>query len=298
MAYVVMTGVSVIIPTHNRSEKVCRAVRSVLDQTYSDYEIIVIDDASNDDTVNRLEEFGESIKVIIHEKTMGVSASRNSGIKEAKGNYIAFLDSDDYWLPAKLEIQVGFFRDKPGALICQTNEIWIRNGRRVNPAKKHRKPSGDIFVPSLKLCLVSPSAVMMKKSLLYEVGMFDEEYPVCEDYDLWLRISCKYPVYLIDKDLLVKEGGASDQLSTRLKGMDRFRISSMVKLLEREILGEEREREVFKELDKKCRIYGEGCIKRGKMEEGEYYLNLVKKLNNHETHEQFIYHETHEIHEK
>jgi glycosyltransferase involved in cell wall biosynthesis len=277
-----MTEVSVIIPTCNRAEKVCRAIRSVLDQTFSDYEIIVIDDASADDTRNRLKEFGRSIKVIIHDETRGVSASRNSGIKQANGNYIAFLDSDDYWLPGKLETQIRFFRENPDALICQTNEIWVRKGRRVNPAKKHMKPSGDIFVPSLNLCLVSPSAVMMKRSLLDEVGLFDEEYPVCEDYDLWLRISCKYPVYLIDKDLLVKEGGASDQLSTSLKGMDRFRISSMIRLLERGVLNKRQERAVFKELDKKCRIYGEGCIKRGKVEEGEYYLSLVKKISNHE----------------
>lgn len=277
-----MTEVSVIIPTCNRAEKVCRAIRSVLDQTFSDYEIIVIDDASADDTRNRLKEFGRSIKVIIHDETRGVSASRNSGIKQANGNYIAFLDSDDYWLPGKLETQIRFFRENPDALICQTNEIWIRKGRRVNPAKKHMKPSGDIFIPSLNLCLVSPSAVMMKRALLDEVGLFDEEYPVCEDYDLWLRISCKYPVYLIDKDLLVKEGGASDQLSTSLKGMDRFRISSMIRLLERGVLNKGQERAVFKELDKKCRIYGEGCIKRGKIEEGEYYLSLVKKISNHE----------------
>ena len=280
-----MTEVSVIIPTYNRSEKACRAVRSVLDQTYPDYEIIVIDDASTDDTASRLEEFKKSINVIIHSENKGVSASRNSGIKTAKGNYIAFLDSDDYWLPKKLEIQISFFRKNPGALICQANEIWVRKGRRVNPAKKHLKPSGDIFVPSLKLCLVSPSAVLMKRSLLDEVGLFDEDLPVCEDYDLWLRISCKYPVYLIDKDLLVKEGGAPDQLSTSLKGMDRFRIRSMIKLLESGELSKEQEEAVFKELDKKCRIYGEGCIKRGKAEEGEYYLALVKKIINHEPHE-------------
>ncbi len=276
-----MTEVSVIIPTFNRARKVCRAVRSVLNQTFSDYEIIVIDDASADDTGRRLEEFAGSIKLITHGENRGVSASRNSGIIRSKGQYIAFLDSDDYWLPEKLETQIRFFRENPDALICQASEIWIRKGRRVNPAKKHIKPSGDIFVSSLKLCLVSPSAVMIKKPLLDEVGLFDEEFPVCEDYDLWLRISHKYPVYLIQKDLLVKEGGASDQLSASMKGMDRFRIRSMVKLLREGELGKDQKKALLKELDKKCRVYGEGCVKRGKVEEGEYYLGLVENLINH-----------------
>ncbi|MFC1839288.1 glycosyltransferase family 2 protein [Thermodesulfobacteriota bacterium] len=280
-----MIEVSVIISTYNRAERVCRAIRSVLDQTFSDYEIIVIDDGSTDDTRMRLEEFGESIKLILHDETRGVSASRNSGIKQANGNYIALLDSDDYWLPEKLETQIRFFRENPNALICQTNEIWIRKGRRVNPAKKHLKPSGDIFIPSLKLCLVSPSAVMMKRYLFDEIGLFDEEFPVCEDYDLWLRIGCKYPVYLIDRNLLVKEGGAPDQLSISMKGMDRFRVRSMTKLLERGVLNEMQKKALLKELEKKCLIYGEGCIKRGKPEEGEYYLGLVKSLMNHEPHE-------------
>lgn len=270
-----MTQVSVIIPTYNRAKKVSSAVSSVLDQTCTDFEIIVIDDASTDDTNDRLEEFGDKIRLIKHGENRGVSAARNTGIKEAKGKYIALLDSDDYWVPKKLEVQIDFFNKNQAAVICQAREIWIRNGRRVNPAKKHLKPSGDIFIPSLKLCLVSPSAVMLKRSLFDEVGLFDEELPVCEDYDLWLRISYKYPVHLIDQDLLVKEGGAPDQLSTSLMGMDRFRIQSMVKLLKKEVLNNTQRNALIKELDKKCMVYGKGCVKRGKNEEGEYYLNLV-----------------------
>jgi glycosyltransferase involved in cell wall biosynthesis len=273
-----MTKVSVIIPTFNRADKVCRAVSSVIDQTYRDIEIIVIDDASTDNTIQRLNDFGSRIKVIRHDKNMGVSASRNSGIKIAKGEYIALLDSDDYWLPEKFEVQIAFFKARPDALICQARELWIRHGKRVNPGKKHLKPSGDIFIPSLKLCLVSPSAVMFKKSLLDEVGMFDEEFPVCEDYDLWLRISYKYPVYLIEQDLLVKEGGAPDQLSASIKGMDMYRIKAMVNLYKKRVLDETQTKALLQELEYKCEVYGNGCIKRGKKEEGEYYLDLVKTL--------------------
>ncbi len=280
-----MIEVSVIIPTYNRAEKVCRAVKSVLDQTFTDFEIIVIDDASTDDTIDRLKKFGDRVKIIRPSENKGVSAARNSGIRAADGRYIALLDSDDYWMPEKLQVQLDFFNENPEAVICQAREIWIRKGKRVNPAKKHLKPSGDIFIPSLKLCLVSPSAVMFKKSLLDEVGLFDEEFPVCEDYDLWLRIAYRYPVYLIEQDLLVKEGGAPDQLSSSMPGMDRYRIMAMAKIYKRGVLNDSQRHALINELGEKCRVYGEGCIKRGKNEEGEYYLSLVKKLINHESHQ-------------
>ncbi len=269
-----MTEVSVIIPTFNRGEKVLRAVSSVLCQTFTDFEIIVVDDGSFDETRTLLDPFQDRIRLIIHPENRGVSAARNSGIKASKSPLIAFLDSDDYWMPEKLEAQVGFFRENPDAVACQTEELWVRNGTRVNPRKRHLKPSGDIFEPSLKLCLVSPSAVMLRKNLFDEVGLFDEELPVCEDYDLWLRISCRHPVHLIERSLLVKEGGASDQLSASRRGMDRFRIRAMINLLESGRLNGDQIRLVRRELEIKCRIYGEGCLKRGKTGEGNYYLGL------------------------
>ena len=273
-----MIKVSVIIPTYNRAKKVCRAISSVLNQTYEDFELIVIDDGSDDHTRESVSRFKDNIVMINHSQNMGVSAARNSGIAIAEGKFIAFLDSDDQWMPEKLEVQIDFFRENPGAVACQTGEIWIRNGKRVNPKNRHLKPSGDIFEPSLELCLVSPSAVMLKRSLLDEVGLFDESFPVCEDYDLWLRISKKYPVYLIEKDLVMKEGGAPDQLSSTLKGMDKFRIKSMVKLLEEGELTEKQVVAVIKELEIKCRIYGEGCLKRGKTDESNYYLTLPEEM--------------------
>lgn len=273
-----MTEVSVIIPTYNRAQKVSRAITSVLDQTFKDVEVIVIDDGSVDETTDVLAEFRANINVIRHPENRGVSAARNSGIRASQSPFIAFLDSDDYWLPEKLETQMQFFRDHPDAVACQPEEMWVRNGRRVNPWKKHLKPSGDIFERSLKLCVVSPSAVMIRRGLFDEVGLFDEDFPVCEDYDLWLRISCRYPIYLIDKYMLVKEGGHPDQLSSMLKGMDRFRIKAMVKLLQGGCLDKDQIRAVHNELEKKCRIYGNGCIKRGKKEEGEFFLRLPEKL--------------------
>ena len=180
--------VSVIIPTYNRWPMLGEAVESVLAQTAGDYELIVVDDGSTDETRCRLADYGSRLTVLT-QRRRGVSAARNLGASRASGGYLAFLDSDDLWHPKKLQRQLDFMERSPEVEICQTDEIWIRNGVRVNPRRRHRKPSGDIFRASLELCLVSPSAVMMRRELFERLGGFDESLPVCEDYDLWLRIS-------------------------------------------------------------------------------------------------------------
>ena len=269
-----MAAVSVIIPTFNRAVKTARAISSVLYQRFTDYEIVVVDDGSTDETEQVLHPFKNHIRYVAHKTNRGVSAARNTGLAVSKSPLIAFLDSDDYWLPDKLAVQKAFFDKNPDTMICQTEETWIRNGKRANPGKRHLKPSGDVFEPSLALCLVSPSAVMLKRELLEEVGVFDEDLPACEDYDLWLRIACRYPVFLIPQRLVIKEGGHPDQLSARFKGMDRFRIKSMVKLLQESPLRESQKKATLKELSRKCQVYGTGCLKRGKKTEGAYYLEL------------------------
>lgn len=273
-----MAAVSIIIPTFNRAHRIARAVASVLYQTFADYEILVVDDGSEDGTRQVLSQFHSRIKRISHFKNLGVSAARNTGIRESHSPLIAFLDSDDYWLPQKLAAQVSFFSHHPKAVACQTEELWIRRGVRVNPMKKHLKPSGEIFEPALKLCVVSPSAVMVRRPLLQEVGLFDEEFPVCEDYDLWLRIAWKYPVDLIPEFLVIKEGGAPDQLSRSVEAMDRYRIRAIVRLVESGCLTERQTEAALKELRFKCRVYGNGCLRRGKKEEGRYYLDLPDRL--------------------
>jgi glycosyltransferase involved in cell wall biosynthesis len=273
-----MTKVSVIIPTFNRAHLVARAISSVLFQTFENYEILVVDDGSTDSTGKVVEQFGSRMRYIPLGSNHGVSAARNAGIRESSSSYIAFLDSDDYWLPEKLSSQMRFFRHNPEILICQTEELWIRRGRRVNPGKIHRKPSGHIFSPSLKMCLVSPSAVMMNRSLLDEAGLFDETLPACEDYDLWLRIASRYPIPLIVKPLVMKTGGHADQLSRRFSGMDRFRIRSLANLLYGNSLTSGQKQETLEELKKKCHIYAKGCLKRGRIKEGRFYLELPENV--------------------
>ena len=267
--------VSVIIPTYNRGWIIKEAIDSVLAQDYTEFELIVVDDGSTDHTSDVLDSYRNVIKVI-PQKNKGVSAARNLGIAEASGKFIAFLDSDDLWLSQKLTLQIEFFNQTPDALICQTEEVWIRNGLRVNPKKRHKKPSGMIFKPSLELCLVSPSAVMIQRSLLDRVGGFDETLPACEDYDLWLRIGCRFPVHLIDAPLIIKRGGHDDQLSAR-PGLDKFRIKAIEKIINSGILSDDQHRAAVKMLKKKCDIYAAGCRKRGREEEARYYTLLSNK---------------------
>lgn len=266
--------VSVILPTYNRARTLETAIDSVLEQDYPNIELIVIDDGSTDNTPQVLAGYNGRV-TLISQPNKGVSAARNAGIKKSRGELIALLDSDDAWTSEKISCQVEFFNSHPEAMICQTEEIWIRNHHRVNPKAKHKKPSGMIFEPSLKLCLVSPSAVMMRKALFEIKGLFDETFTVCEDYDLWLRISHDTPVFLIEKSCTIKHGGHPDQLSSR-HSQDRYRIKSLINILESGVLTPGQVESAQKVLKEKCRIYGSGCIKRQRLEEGRFYLDLYE----------------------
>jgi glycosyltransferase involved in cell wall biosynthesis len=268
--------VSVVIPTHNRWPMIAEAVQSVLTQTFGDFELIVVDDGSIDNTARLLSSCDSRVQVLSQPHT-GVAAARNAGVARSRGKYIAFLDSDDLWSPAKLAIQADFMEHNPEMHICQTEEIWIRRGVRVNPKARHRKPSGDIFQRSLELCLVSPSAVMMTKELFYLAGGFDEWFPVCEDYDLWLRIAVAHPVFLIESPLVTKRGGHVDQLSRSTWGIDRFRVLAIAKLLRAGLVGEKRQW-ALDSIRQKISILAAGAAKRGKLDQARKFEALMSEF--------------------
>ena len=266
MSRVSYTMISVIVPTYNRAQQLPRALDSILCQSCSPKEIIVVDDGSTDETSALMTSEYPEI-VFIQQQNTGVSSARNVGIKRASGDWIAFLDSDDEWLPEKLEIQMKALYENPGEKICHTNEIWIRNGKRVNPKKKHEKFGGWIFQKCLPLCCISPSSVIIHKSIFKEIGLFDYSLSVCEDYDLWLRITARNPVLYIEEPFLIKYGGHEDQLSKKYWGMDRFRIKSLEKIISSRVLSDLDENEAKKMLMKKIYIFIQGAQKRGNIKE-------------------------------
>ena len=253
--------VSVVIPTFNRATLVERAIDSVLGQTHSAFEIIVVDDGSTDNTSATLRNKYSDKLVVFQQSNRGVSAARNVGIAHATGNWIALLDSDDEWLPSKLAQQLALIKNHTDCLLCHTDEIWIRSGVRVNAMNKHKKSGGDIYQQCLPLCAISPSSVIFQKQLLDDVGNFDETLPACEDYDLWLRICAQHKVHYLDQKLLVKYGGHEDQLSRKHWGMDRFRIKSLQKMLQLNVLSEDKQASTVTTLTKKIQILLNGAIK-------------------------------------
>jgi len=249
----VLMQISVVIPVYNREHLIQRAIDSVLNQTEKPFEIIVVNDGSTDKTKDSLKKYQNRIQ-IIEQKNQGVSAARNAGIRSANGDWVAFLDSDDEWLPEKIGKAIEFHHKFLKYRIFQTDEIWIRNGKRVNPKHKHEKFGGWIFKQSLPLCIVSPSAVVIEKDLLSDVGYFDENLPVCEDYDLWLRISRNYQIGLDEYKGIYKYGGHSDQLSRKYWGMDYYRILAMEKHLKDLSLPEKQRQWVLNEVVNKLNI--------------------------------------------
>ncbi len=254
--------VSVVIPTHDRKEILPRALDSVINQTFSDWELIVVDDGSTDDTDKMILRDYPAVRYCRQENA-GVSNARNSGVAMASGEWIAFLDSDDAWLPEKLDRQLSGLVVEPELRLSHTDEIWIRNGRRVNQPKEYAKSGGDIYRRCLPLCCICPSSVLIRKDLFEEVGGFDEAFPACEDYDLWLRITAREPVHYLEQALVRKYGGHEDQLSTTVWGLDRYRILALEKILSEKILLPEDQLLTKETLIGKLRILVGGARKRG-----------------------------------
>ncbi len=266
-------NISVIIPTHNRVHSIGRAVESVLQQTLPATEIIIVDDGSTDNTAALIRKRFPGC-CYLHQQNQGVSSARNRGIAAATGEWLAFLDSDDEWMPEKLAMQTAALKHNPDIHLCHTEEIWIRNGKRVNPMKKHAKKGGWIFQHCLPLCAISPSSVIIHRSLFEAVGLFDETLPACEDYDLWLRICAFYPTLFVEQPQIIKYGGHEDQLSRRHWGMDRFRIQALEKIIAHPELPPADRQAAAGMLIKKAGILAQGAIKRGRQTQADAYLAM------------------------
>jgi glycosyltransferase involved in cell wall biosynthesis len=286
-------SVSVIIPTFNRADLLARAIESVLQQSLPANEILVVDDGSVDCTRELIKSFQRSIPKsfnihrkeggflrYIYQHNSGVSAARNSGIHVASSEWIAFLDSDDAWLPDKLKSQAGLIEQHPGYRLCHTQENWIRNGVRVNQMKKHAKSGGHIFEQCLPLCVISPSSVVIHRALFEDAGLFDVTLPACEDYDLWLRICAHEAVLFVETPQILKYGGHDDQLSRKYWGMDRFRIRALQNILQNPGLETNQRQLVYKTLLHKSRILRQGAEKRNNHQRADKYRAIETLYSN------------------
>ena len=279
-----MMNVSAVIPTFNRGRCLLRAINSVLAQTTPVDEIIVVDDGSDDKTYDLLVKSelldmrGQLPNIrYLYQENKGVSAARNLGIKEAENEYIALLDSDDAWAETKIERQALKLEKKNfSCRITHTEEIWLKDGQRINPKKKHKKSGGFIFEKCLPLCCISPSSVLLHRTLFNDYGFFDEKLPACEDYDMWLRLCAFEEVLFVEEALTIKYGGHADQLSRAFWGMDRFRVLALEKLINSGKLSKTQRSQALEMLVKKIEILLLGAKKR---EKKEMIQNLNMKLN-------------------
>jgi glycosyltransferase involved in cell wall biosynthesis len=253
-----------------------RALLSVYSQAFLPAEVAVIDDGSTDGTGAMLHREFPQVSYF-YQQNLGVSAARNLGIQQTTGDWLAFLDSDDEWLPEKLAKQEAALSASPEFKVCHTEENWIRNGIQVDVPKKYAKTGGWMFSDCLPLCAMSPSTTLIHRSVFNDVSLFDIQLPACEDYDLWLRITANYPVLLVDQPQINKHGGHADQLSNTFWGMDRFRISALQKIIDADRLSEQNRQAAVAMLVKKATIYLNGVTKRGKIEEADYYRRLIKR---------------------
>lgn len=192
-----MPKVSVIIPTYNRASLIPRALDSVLSQTFKDYEIVVIDDGSVDNTQEVIKPYWDRIKYV-RQKNGGISAARNRGIQESTGKYIAFLDSDDYWAPEKLEIQAGILDQNPKIGIVYVRMPIVNEHGQILGMKPNGV-SGKNFQELLRVWGDLPtSSVMTRRECFDRLGMFDENLPPMEDIDMWIRIAHDYELHEIE----------------------------------------------------------------------------------------------------
>lgn len=269
-----MEKVSVIIPVYNRSPELSRALKSVQEQTYQNYEVIIVDDHSTMDVASAIPCMPHRL---LKTNGKGVSAARNTGLRAASSPLIAFLDSDDEWHPNKLQEQVDFLNQHPKIHLVHTNELWMRNGTLVKQLAKHKKSGGDIFINCTKLCVIAPSSVMLRKQLLDRVGSFDESFVVCEDFDLWLRITAQNTVGFLEAPLTIKHGGHSDQLSLQYHSMDLWRLRALAKHIESSLLTTLQKEAVKESILEKSAILLKGFQKHQNNEHLEEVQNYQKR---------------------
>jgi len=265
---------SVVIPSYNRKDFLKKSIDSVLNQSFDDYELVVVDDGSTDSSILLVSEYLGKGLTYIRTSNFGVSHARNTGILNSRGSYIAFLDSDDLWEPEKLRQTFDYIKKYPDTDLFHSEETWFRDGKVLKQKNKYKRHSGQIYRHCLPVCNIGMSTLVVKKSFFNQIGLFDEKMPVCEDYDFFLRATLANEVKLIPFALTIKDGGRDDQLS-RQPRLDEYRIYSLEKMINTgQLVGENLELTI-NELKNKCTIYAKGAEKRGRIVEAKKYLDKI-----------------------
>ncbi|MGA1846382.1 glycosyltransferase family 2 protein [Deferribacter abyssi] len=255
--------VSVIIPVYNRITVLKDAIESVLCQTFKNVEIIIVDDGSSVDIAIAIKPYRNLVKYVRFENNKGVSAARNVGIRLAKGEYIAFLDSDDIWLPFKLERQISFMKQN-NFNVCHTDEFWYKNGVFINQGKKHKKFGGKILTKILDHCRISPSSFIAKKEVFNKAGIFNESLPIAEDYDLWLRVALFYQIGFLNLKTIIKRFFLNDHLSHCVKNIEYYRLLALLKFYSKykTHFNHEEKLKIIQTINKKENIVASGLSKK------------------------------------
>jgi glycosyltransferase involved in cell wall biosynthesis len=272
--------VSVVIPNWNRRDLLPEAVRSVLLQSFGDFELIVADDGSTDGSLQALGPLSADprLRIITPPRSGMPGAVRNRGVEAARGRLVAFLDSDDIWLPGKLRAQLELMESLPGCRLVHGREVWLRGEKIVSQKGQRHGRSGDVFADALEKCMIGPSTVLMEKSLFEESGGFREDMEIAEDYELWLRITDRHPVGYLQEPCIVKRAGEWGQLSEKYGQIEKFRIEGLLKLVESRTFAEPLHRRMAEAvLARKCSIYAAGCRKRGRSAEAERFESIAEK---------------------
>ncbi|MDC7124798.1 MAG: glycosyltransferase family A protein [Spirochaetales bacterium] len=295
-----MPEVSIIIPVYNREQLLKEAVYSVFGQTFKDYEIIIVNDGSTDNSLFEAEQLCKEpnaegrCRVINIEHCGFPGAVRNRGVESSSGEFIAFLDSDDLWLPSKIEQQLEYMKTSK-ALISHTREIWQRGDRIISQKKQRHERAGDIFKDALGKCIIGPSTVMIDREFYIKTGGFHEKIEIAEDYEYWLRITASNRIGYLDIPLTTKRAGGWPQLSEKYGKIEWFRLNALSALLGVELpmmtvaplymgnykwpgFDDQHFSLAMDELLFKCNVWADGCRKRGKNYEADEFSGIISSI--------------------
>ncbi|MCH8118221.1 MAG: glycosyltransferase family 2 protein [Planctomycetes bacterium] len=253
--------VSVIIPTYNRSHVICKAIESVLQQTYQNIELIVVDDGSTDDTPSRLAVYGQRVRVLRQDNS-GPSVARNRGVETSHGEILAFLDSDDLWLPTKIEQQVHVLENVDNSVPCCLCNALIRGNPANKPTSFALAPLQAMYDKGIWLnvtsvlstrCVFFIQAVAIRRSSFEKIGGFDESLWVMEDHDLALRLSLEGPWAYIKEPLVIYNKGAFGSLADQAR-RDPVQLQQCIKAIHMKILSDNRIKDRKTQRNMRCTI--------------------------------------------